>query len=259
MWNDNVYVAFSGGADSTVLLHLARMVKKDIPAVFVNTGLEFPEIIEFVKSVPNVTWLKPEMTFKQITETYGYPVISKETAQRIAEVRTTNSEYLKSIRMGNVEGRERNAIPKKYRYLLDAPFKISSKCCEILKHRPVAKYEKLTGAKAMLGVMADESSIRLQTMSKTGCFDISGKRQVLKPLSFWTAVDTHRCLNHLPHSTIYDKGYDRTGCMFCMFGIQFSSPNKFQLMKKTHPRLWEKALPAFGIDKVCKFMEVPYE
>ena len=69
-----VAVSFSGGKDSTVLLDLARRAFPDLPAVFVDTGLEYPEIREFVKTVPNVTWLRPEMPFSKVLETYGYPV-----------------------------------------------------------------------------------------------------------------------------------------------------------------------------------------
>ena len=82
-WDGNVYVSFSGGKDSTVLLHLVRQYYPDVTAVFSDTGLEFPEIREFVKTVPNVTWLRPAMTFKKVIEKHGYPVISKEQAQWI--------------------------------------------------------------------------------------------------------------------------------------------------------------------------------
>ena len=51
---DGVYVSFSGGKDSTVLLHIARQIYPDIKAVFVDTGLEYPEIRQFVKTFDNV-------------------------------------------------------------------------------------------------------------------------------------------------------------------------------------------------------------
>ena len=80
---DGVYVSFSGGKDSTVLLHMVIEEYPDIPAIFVDTGLEYPEIREFVKTFDNVTWLKPKMNFRQVIEKYGYPFFSKETSEAV--------------------------------------------------------------------------------------------------------------------------------------------------------------------------------
>ena len=82
----DVYVSFSGGKDSTVLLDLVRYIYPNVPAVFVDTGLEYPEIREFVKSINNVTWLKPKMPFTQVIEKYGYPVVSKKVARQISDL-----------------------------------------------------------------------------------------------------------------------------------------------------------------------------
>lgn len=80
---DGVYVSFSGGKDSTVLLDLARQCEPGILAAFVDTGLEYPEIREFVKTFANVEWLKPKKTFKRVIEDYGYPFISKEVSAKV--------------------------------------------------------------------------------------------------------------------------------------------------------------------------------
>ena len=80
---DNVCVAFSGGKDSTVLLNLVRKLYPNVRAVFSDTGLEYPEIREFVKSIPNVDWVKPKQTFREITIKHGYPLFSKEIAATI--------------------------------------------------------------------------------------------------------------------------------------------------------------------------------
>lgn len=82
-YNGMVYVAFSGGKDSTVLLDIARRIYPDIPAVFSDTGLEFPEVRDFVKSLPNITIVRPEMNFRKVIETYGYPVVSKRVADTV--------------------------------------------------------------------------------------------------------------------------------------------------------------------------------
>lgn len=82
-YDGKVYVAFSGGKDSTVLLDIVRRIYPDVPAVFSDTGLEFPEVREFVKSCENVTIVRPEMNFRKVIEVYGYPVVSKRVANTV--------------------------------------------------------------------------------------------------------------------------------------------------------------------------------
>ena len=88
-WDGQVYVSFSGGEDSTVLLHMVRELYPDVEAVFVNTGLEFPEIQKFVKTFDNVTILRPEMRFDEVIKKYGYPIISKEVSKCVYQGRLT--------------------------------------------------------------------------------------------------------------------------------------------------------------------------
>lgn len=98
-YGGNVCVSFSGGKDSTVLLHIARKLYPDIPAVFSNTGLEYPEIQRFVKSFDNVDIVTPSMNFGQVISTYGYPLIGKEVAEAIY--------YARRIRPSGERERER--------------------------------------------------------------------------------------------------------------------------------------------------------
>ena len=60
---DGVYVSFSGGKDSTVLLDLVRQDYPNVPGMFVDTGLEFPQIRDFVRQHENIEWVKPKMNF----------------------------------------------------------------------------------------------------------------------------------------------------------------------------------------------------
>lgn len=82
-YNGNVYISFSGGKDSTVLLHIARQIFPNIPACFSNTGLEYPEIQKFVRTFDNVDIITPETNFGKVISEFGYPLISKEVAEAI--------------------------------------------------------------------------------------------------------------------------------------------------------------------------------
>jgi 3'-phosphoadenosine 5'-phosphosulfate sulfotransferase (PAPS reductase)/FAD synthetase len=93
-YNGNVVVSFSGGKDSTVLLHMVRKLYLDVRAVFSNTGLEYPEIQKFAKSFDLVDTVTPKMRFDQVLSTYGYPLISKEVAEAIYYARRIRSQVV---------------------------------------------------------------------------------------------------------------------------------------------------------------------
>ena len=86
-WHGKVYVSFSGGKDSTVLLHMVREMYPGVPAVFSNTGLEFPEVRKFARMQDGVTEIRPEMTFVEVVKEEGYPLISKSVANAIKYAR----------------------------------------------------------------------------------------------------------------------------------------------------------------------------
>ena len=91
-WDGNVYVSFSGGKDSTVLAHLVHEYYPDVPLVFSNTGLEYPEIQQFARKMGAI-FIRPQMSFSEVISTYGYPIISKENAEAIYYARAIrNSE-----------------------------------------------------------------------------------------------------------------------------------------------------------------------
>ena len=259
-WEGNVYVAFSGGKDSTVLLHLVRSTYPDVPAVFCNTGLEYPEIVKFVKQIPNVTWLKPKKSFKKVIEEYGYPVISKENATKINEIRTTKSEYLKNKRLhGDANGNGK--LPEKWKFLLNAPFKISSHCCYVMKKGPFKSYDKQTNNKPFVGIMASDSFMRQTLYLSRGCNAFSTNFPQSNPMSFWLEKDVWNYIKteKVAYSSIYDMGYKRTGCMFCMFGAHLEKPiNKFQLMKITHPKLYKYCMEKLNLHEVLKYCNIDH-
>ena len=273
-----IYVSFSGGKDSTVLLHLVRRLYPDTLAVFVDTGLEYPELREFVKTVDNVIWVKPKMNFKKVIDTYGYPIISKEQSQFISEYRTTKSEKLKNTRLnGNKWGMGK--ISKKWQFLINAPFKISNKCCTMMKKNPLKNFEKEKGLHPIIGTMACESKARQTAWQQHGCNAFDTKRPLSQPLSFWTEQDVLAYIKkyNLSYASVYgeilqdDKGKlyttgcSRTGCVFCMYGCHLEKePNRFQRLKETHPKLWQYCMKSWdkgglGLKEVLEFIEVKIE
>lgn len=99
-FNGNVYISFSGGKDSTVLLDLVRNTPgvHNVPVVFVDIGLEYPEVRMFAHNMADVI-VRPKLTFKETIEKYGYPVISKEQARYIRDIKTSKSEKLRNLRL----------------------------------------------------------------------------------------------------------------------------------------------------------------
>ena len=271
---DGVYVSFSGGKDSTVLLDIARKMYPDIEAVFVDTGLEYPEIRKFVKTFNNVTILRPKMRFDEVIKKYGYPFISKEISQCIYEGKKglVNGKYtyrLQKLRGQALDKNGKKSIfnQEKYEPLLYVDFNISDKCCKVMKKSPLYKYNKDTGKTAMTAQMAEESQLRTRRWLKVGCNGFDMKSPISNPMSFWTEQDILQYIreNNLSIASVYgdivyrDKndmkyqemlcdcgaklcttGCQRTGCIFCGFGSHLEKgESRLQMLKRTHPKQYE--------------------
>lgn len=100
-YDGNVCVSFSGGKDSTVLAHLVHELYPEVPLVFCNTGLEYPEIQSFARKM-GAEFVYPKMNFSEVISNYGYPIISKENAEAIHYAR-------KICNIGGVRQKKENA------------------------------------------------------------------------------------------------------------------------------------------------------
>ena len=278
-WGGQVYVSFSGGKDSTVLLDLARRAHPDIEAVFFDTGLEFPEIRKFVKTFENVRWLRPNMSFQDVIEKYGYPVISKDVSDKLYYAMKGSKWAMNQMKGNNCDGSESSFCKKyaKWEGLMDAPFKIGSNCCDVMKKKLAAKFNKESGKHAIVGTMASESVLRRRHWLQDGCNSFKSGGQS-KPMSFWREQDVlqYLRLTGIPYCGVYGDiveeggklkttGEDRTGCMFCMYGAHIEKePNRFQRMKETHPKQYEYCMKpveegGLGLAYVLDYIGVKYK
>lgn len=269
---DGVYVSFSGGKDSTVLLHLVREDFPDVEAVFVNTGLEYPEIQIFVKSFDNVTILRPKMSFVEVIKKYGYPIVSKDIALTIYYYRK-GSNFAKERVYGidaktKGESEFRKERYGKWKPLTEVDFNISSYCCKIMKENPIDKWSNKNSKVCIMGTLAEESERRTDAWLKTGCNAFESKKPSSKPLSFWTEQDVLQYIsqNNIPIASVYGEiipdtfndgqiaidnslvdlkctGCQRTGCIFCGFGAHLEKgEGRFERLKRTHPKQYEYCL-----------------
>lgn len=273
-----VYVSFSGGKDSTVLKHIVDQMYDDVPSLFVNTGLEYPEIQKFAMSQKNVVTVRPEMRFDEVVTKYGYPAISKAVSRKVNLVKRLGEEckayeYVMGTAVDS-HGKPSLFNCSKWKFLIDAPFDVSHKCCDVMKKNPAKQYEKQTGRKPIIGTLATESMMREKWWLKNGCNAFEKGNPSSQPLSFWTEQDILRYIKKydVPYCSVYGEinvkptediepgqinmidflgcyepgdtlettGCDRTGCIFCMFGCHLEKePNRFQRLKETHPRQYQ--------------------
>ena len=287
-YNGKVYTSFSGGKDSTLMVKLIHKLYPDVPLVYCNTGLEYPEINDFVASFKNVITIKPKFSFRQVIEKYGYPLVSKEVSKNIHYGRKAKERgdsrmydyYINGHRLNKKTGEKYICmpLPKKWIKLFDSEIPVSNRCCDVMKKTPFKNFEKESGLKPFIGEMADDSKERETSYLKTGCnaFDESG-RPKSKPLAIWTEQNVLRYIyeNKIPIASVYGEivcengvyrttGVNRTGCMWCGFGCHLQSePNKWQQMKITHPNLYDYCIrdcqnKGLGYGKILDFIGVKY-
>ena len=147
---DNFYLSFSGGKDSTLVHHLLdeALPNNKILRCFINTGIEYLDILKFVKDMAlkddRIIVYNAGINIRNMLETYGYPFKSKEHSHYVSIYQ--NSGETKSTKRYVLGGlnRSRFACPEILQYQFSPlnNLKISDKCCTKLKKQTAHRFER---------------------------------------------------------------------------------------------------------------------
>lgn len=243
---DNFYISFSGGKDSTIIHYLVDLAipHNHIPRVFINTGVEYQDIVKFVqemaKNDERFVILKPIKSIKQVCETYGYPFKSKERSLKVGEwQKGSKAKSILKYKYGGSLFQRPNSLL--YQFEEGFKLKISDKCCYKLKKEPIHKREKENNKPiAITGMRKDEGG---QRANIKGCIITKGSKVVkFHPLLVvseeWEEwfIKTH----NIKLCKLYYEPFNfkRTGCKGCPFNLNLQE--QLEVMRRLLPNEYKQ-------------------
>lgn len=228
---EKFYISFSGGKDSTILHYLIDLAlpNNKIPRVFINTGIEYNDIINFVKELSKddnrFVIIQPKQNIKQVLEKNGYPFKSKQHSHNVAIYQHSGINHSVKRYLGIIESNTLFRCPKmlEYQFTNNCDIKISDKCCLKLKKEPIKQWEKTNNKSiAILGIRQSEGG---QRASHKGCIIFDKRQNIIKfkPLNpindkweDWFIKEKNIRLCKLYYEPF---NFKRTGCKGCPFSI----------------------------------------
>ena len=270
-WDGRVFVAFSGGKDSTILLHLVRTVFPEVKAVFSNTGLEYPEIMDFAKSHDNVEVVQPKKKFVKVLIEDGFPISNKKQAGLIMKLQkpTTGnfaSRRLALIGYSKTKGtyNKSSKLSNKWMPVAFSDIKVTNACCDFLKKYPMKVWERQhKHMKAFTGLMMGVGSTRDGKLKQRPCNAFDAISPTSVPLKFWTDEDVYEYAEkyNVEICSVYkDYNLSRTGCTFCAYGAEMEDENnnRFTKLKDSHPKQFGIFIHKFGMNKALDYAGINY-
>ena len=232
---ENFYLSFSGGKDSTIVHYLLdqALPGNKIPRVFINTGIEYQMIVDFVKGLAakddRFIILQPTQAIKPMLEKYGYPFKSKQHAHNVMVYQHSGIGQSVKRYLGIIESNTKFRCPKclEYQFTSEFTLKLSDNCCRKLKKEPIHKWEKASNRHiAITGMRNSEGGERA---SIKGCIltDKQGNVKRFHPLikvtDTWEnwLIERERERESIALCPLYCQPYNfkRTGCKGCPFSL----------------------------------------
>ena len=230
---NNAYISFSGGKDSTVLHYLIdeALPNNKIPRVYLNTGIEYKSVVSFVERErerdARIQIILSKQNIRTMLEEVGYPFKSKEHSQKVS--------YYQKSGMGKTvlnylgQGTKKDFLcPEKLKYNFSPEFKIkvSDKCCYKLKKEIAEKWAKENKRPIKItGMRKEEGGLRTSHNSCT-IFN-EGKLLKFHPLQPITEdfIDWYIRERNIKLCDLYYPPYNfkRTGCKGCPYSLDLQN------------------------------------
>ncbi len=275
-YDKNVHVSVGGLDSITLLLFLREYVDPDITSVSISS-LEDKSIQQVHKGIGITHIIKPYKSKVQVLNELGFPIVSKEKANKINYLLTPNSPkqtFIHAIMTGDMgeQGHfghsEKIKLPEKWIKLfggnyaehrpdlefgIPPEFKVSSRCCYYMKEKPADDWAKENNSVPFLGLMASEGGQREMGLIKNGC-NYYGKvtirscpfatfnRQDILQLALDLNVpipEIYGTIERDENGLLYTTLAQRTGCSMCGFGLHIEErPHRFDRLRERSPEEW---------------------
>lgn len=226
---ENFYLSFSGGKDSTILHYLLDMAipGNKIPRVYADTGIDLNMVREFVSELAasddRIVMIKPSVPIKQSLEEEGYPFKSKKHSRWLEYYQRKGMQQSVKNYLGEGDKSLYQPCPKslKYQFSPDFKLKVSDHCCINMKEKPLEKWSKENNRPySIVGIMRAEGGRRMTA----SCLAFKGKKLwhfqplavVTKEFEDWLIEE-----KNIKLCPIYKEPYnfERTGCKGCPFAL----------------------------------------
>ncbi len=253
-YGNQIEISFSGGKDSCVLKWL---IEQALPNVYLKivtaTELFHPATFKFIQDLKKEykgEWIiyPVKKNFIDIINLHGYPIISKQQARNLHSIKSAKNSRETIRHSLGLKGKSLFTLPMKYIHLIDnelCPYKVSELCCNYIKYAV-----KHNNNPAFLGTTIEESRLRRTNWVSKGCNIYDANKPQSRPLSLFTEKDIWDCIKtyNIKVSPIYEIGWNRSGCIVCMFGMSLEKMysdrnpnylNRFELLEKHNKKIFD--------------------
>lgn len=259
--HDSIQVSVSGGSDSDCIIHLLCKYYPEYiykcHFVFVNTGLEYSATLKHLDYLEKTYGIKIDRirgkSVVWVCKNYGFPILSKFKSHFIDLYQRDQPSGEKIIFYDGVKSYHAMQFTEKQKelskYLKENGIKVSDKCCDLSKKKPLTQYAKEKECDMVVtGERTAEGGRR--SLAHKSCFEENNshaKMDKFMPLLWWSneTKQEFKELEKITYSDCYEVyGMKRTGCCGCPFNLNIAYD--LQIMQEHEPQLYKAVMHVFG-------------